>query len=173
MALTFTVEDGTGVTGANSYTTVAFADDYASMNASTVVAWEALTQAQKEHYLMWATHILDTLTKWEGNKVSQDNELSWPRQGVADKEGYMIESNTIPKAVKQATAFLAGTLIDTDITAIDPVRAFKKIEVDVIKLTWRDDVYTQQVAPFLRSLLAGLGILSSPGSLGFVPIVKG
>ena len=168
----FIVEDGSGVTDASSYASVAYADDYIGLNPLNT-AWISLGNSEKETYLMWATHILDTIVKWEGCKVDSTYPLAFPRVYMIDREGFLIDSNVVPVPVKQATSFLANQLLTgPDPTSIDDLSHIKQLQVDVIDITFKDSETAQKISKFLRSLLSGLGILQEPGALGFVPIRK-
>ena len=74
MPVTVTVEDGTGVADANSYASVAQADNYfASRPRSS--SWTPLTDDQKGQYLIHATRLLDASVIWSGEKVDDDQAL--------------------------------------------------------------------------------------------------
>lgn len=110
------VEDGTGLTTATSYVSVADADAYhlARLHAS----WAAKSLADKEAALIRATAALDLLTRWKGFKYSSAQALAWPRcrdqasawpgtshegprSSVIDDDGYAIDG--VPKNVVSAT----------------------------------------------------------------------
>ena len=82
MAFTFTVEDGSVVDGANSYATIAEADDYYAVDSNFFATWDALADADKEKLLAWGTRILDQRVRWNGSKTDTTSSLRWPRSGV-------------------------------------------------------------------------------------------
>ncbi len=101
------VEDGTGVTGANSYCSVAFADAFFEQ-AFDPAFWSSLTTEQKEAGLIMATTALDTSYTFNGRILDTEQALLWPRTPFYDSEGReQGGEGVIPTALKQATAALA------------------------------------------------------------------
>jgi hypothetical protein len=115
MALTLTLEDGTGLSNSNSFATVAEGDGYhdGHLYPST---WTGAATATKEAALVMATRLLDRKTKWPGSKVKSTQALAWPREDV-ECDGFEIPANLVPQPVKDATAELARLLIGEDLTA--------------------------------------------------------
>ena len=109
MAAVFTVEDGTGVADANSYITLADADQYVD-NTSGDSTWTApATDANKEKALRLATQYVDAeyADQWKGTASADNQSLDWPRAGVTLRDGYGIDSDEIPQALKDAVCELA------------------------------------------------------------------
>ena len=82
--MTFVVEDGTGVAGANSYATVAEGNafDDAQFHAAS---WPSVT-ADKEKALATATRIIDQQFLWNGQKGTEEQGLQWPRTNAPDPD---------------------------------------------------------------------------------------
>lgn len=98
--MAFTVEDGTGVTGANSYASVAFADAYFAERGNAV--WEAIAdEADKQTYLIRATDYIENFfgRRFIGEMVATDQALSWPRTCASP-----YASDVIPLRLQRATA---------------------------------------------------------------------
>jgi hypothetical protein len=95
-----TVEDGTGLSTANSYASVAEADAYHALRGHT--AWTG-TDPEKEAALIRATAYIDGeySSRWPGVRYTGEQALDWPRNGAADSDGYIQEG--VPTAVKVAT----------------------------------------------------------------------
>ena len=114
------LEDGTGISNSNSYTTVAIADAYfADRNNQD---WLGLDNAdQKTPYLILATDYLEQMYRlsWLGFRRLTTQALSWPRAWAArpDLSGgygpfpYYYGFNTIPQEVIAAQMLLAVKLI--------------------------------------------------------------
>lgn len=102
--MAFTPEDGTGLTGANSYITEAFADAYFLDRGNAV--WAAALSADKETALVRATDYIDKRfgTQFKGLKGSSSQGLEWPRLGALDSDGYLFNgTDAIPRQLQKAT----------------------------------------------------------------------
>lgn len=109
------VEDGTGLSTAESYISVANADAYFTDRGNTV--WTALTTQAKEQALRAATDYMASVYtgRWAGRRTTTTQALDWPRSFVVNKDapGYYGTSpsyypfNAVPTAVARACAELA------------------------------------------------------------------
>lgn len=108
VSASFVVEDGAGLSTANSYLSVADADTYHA-NVTQSSDWTAATQAARENGLIVATQYLDIhyQGKWRGYKSTQSQSLAWPRYSVEDDDGYYLNSASLPQRLKDACAELA------------------------------------------------------------------
>jgi len=103
--MSFTVEDGSGVAGANSYLDTAAADVYwADRNNAD---WAAASLLDKEATLIAASQYLDATYRWKGRKGTSGQGLDWPRSGVVDDEGLSVGAGALPAGLTAATAELA------------------------------------------------------------------
>ena len=101
------VEDGSIVSGAESYISVEDASAYHAARGNA--AWAALTtDALREAALRRATDYMRQAyrSRWQGYKVNEDQALDWPRYDV-EVEGYAVDSDIVPTEVKNACAELA------------------------------------------------------------------
>jgi len=101
--MALTVEDGTGIAGANSYITVAELRAFAADRAISIPTEDSLCIP----LLVKATDYLD-LKDYIGTKATSSQGLAWPRKA----EGYFsvtdgVYSYTIPPALKIAQAMVA------------------------------------------------------------------
>ncbi len=106
--MAFVVEDGSGVTGANSYASVEFADAYFGDRGNAV--WDAIADlTDKEKYLIQATDYIEAVyaRRFMGEMVATDQALSWPRY-YADPHLY----TSIPLRLQKATCEYALRAID-------------------------------------------------------------
>lgn len=101
--MAFTVEDGTGVAGANAYIEVAFADAYFTDRG--VTAWTG-DNATKQAAIIKATDYIETRwgDKFKGSPEHLDprQPLGFPRACLYDRAGQLVEG--IPEKLKKATA---------------------------------------------------------------------
>lgn len=112
--MTIIVEDGTGKANAESFCTVAYADQYFS--ARNVLTWTG-TDATKESLLRKATDYMEQVyrMRWAGRRTTSTQALSWPRYAVPlldSPGGYgsgpaYVAYNVVPDAVQRACAELA------------------------------------------------------------------
>lgn len=102
------VENGTGLTNANSFVSVDYADDYFS--ARGVTQWDSLTDDEKEVLLIKATDFVNASYKWRGKKSTQGQALSFPRTNCIDNDGYKVSGvpNNLKDAVCEASYLLNG-----------------------------------------------------------------
>lgn len=171
MAFAFIVEDGTIVANANSYLTVAEADDILAIDFRQNAIWSALSEPDKELMLASATRYLDDNYQWFGKQTEpRVQPIKWPRTGMRDAEGNYIGINVIPGELKRATAQLAVWLRTNDGNdQLDSagVRRFRSEEVEI---EWQDGYYGRVAPEFLSRLLICFGY--GPNDRGFKPIVR-
>lgn len=95
------VEDGSVVTGANSYVSRADAIAYAAARGVTL-ADSTATDA----YILKATDYLESLAdQYQGERYTRDQALCWPRAGVSI-EGYDWDQDEIPRQLIAAQCAL-------------------------------------------------------------------
>ncbi|HNY81066.1 MAG: hypothetical protein RBS72_22010 [Sedimentisphaerales bacterium] len=104
----FVVEDGTGLSTANSYLSVADADTYHA-NITRSTNWSSATQTEKENALIVATQYLDIRFqgRWRGYRNTRSQALSWPRYSVEDDDGYVLDATALPQKLQDACAEMA------------------------------------------------------------------
>jgi len=192
----FTVEDGTVVVGANSYTTVSYADDYLTANTHVAPVWLALPLATKQALLVWGTRYLDQRASWYGTPTTAPvldgyadvygggvnyvsgflpvvlpaglvkQPLRWPRAGASDIDNVPILNNVIPNALQDAVCEMARYLIDDDRSTERAQDGLKMLKVDVVELMFRDGYTLPKVPDQISFIIRGLGTISS-GNLGY------
>jgi len=139
-----------GASNANSYCTVAEADEY----FGTVLYaddWTGADQDTKERALIMAVLLLDSKYDWAGNQtrlideggVGAGQRLAWPRNGVIDADGLgNIDEDVIPRQLKYAVAEFAKQLIVSNRTANNDVetQGITSLGVGPISLSFSDSV---------------------------------
>ena len=93
--MALTVEDGSGVTGANTYVSLSNCNTYHSNLGNST--WTG-TDAQKTSAIYRAMRWVEA-QPWKGYKYDYDQALEWPRSGVVDKNGYSVGEDEIPPQV--------------------------------------------------------------------------
>jgi len=121
------VEDGTGVAGAESYISVADADQYHSDFGNT--EWAAKTTEEKEIALRKGTQYLDVKYLWYGCKADEDNSLEHPR-----------DNNGLPDDIKKATAEAGLKSLSFSLLAdVLPGNDVKREKIAVVEVEYNDN----------------------------------
>jgi len=103
----FIVENGTNVENANSYATLAYFNTYCTIHGYDI---SALTDEEKKVLIIKGTEFVDNFFLWKGTKKYADQPLSFPRNGIFDKNREEITG--IPEGLKKAVceaSFIAKT----------------------------------------------------------------
>ena len=180
------VEDGTGLSTAESYITVAYADTYHSDRGET--SWSG-TDAAKEAALRRALAYLDGRygPRFNGlRRLGREQALMWPRVGASDSEGWIIDSDVIPEELKRAQAEAAlreleepGSLAPDVSTAGSVTMVREKVgpletETQYATTGSSGSSVAERTRPFIQTLddllsplLRGVG-----GSFGSIPVVR-
>lgn len=106
--MSLTVEDGTGVAGADAYASVAAVDAYwsARPHRAQAASWAALVTAQKEGCIREAAASIDAYDEYfRGIRRGWVQGLCWPRSEAFDDAGFPLPD--LPPALIAATAELA------------------------------------------------------------------
>ncbi len=168
MAVTFTVETGSGSTTSNSYASVANGDDYHEKHLYSTV-WTAASTGEKEEALMMATRLLDDYFAWEGTKTSDTQALDFPRFNIFDKDGFLLQSNTLPTALLDATSEFARSLLAADRTAETDDRGFSRIKAGTVEVVIAPGDRKPVVPSVVKRMLSAIGRAVGGAS---VPLVR-
>lgn len=104
-----------GGADANSYVTVAYADDYFTTRLNSS-AWSSAVTATKQSALVTATETIEEKFSWRGVKATDTQALHWPASEAYDCNGDAIDDTDIPGAVKRAVCEQALYLLTFDAT---------------------------------------------------------
>lgn len=101
MTASFVVEDGSGLEDANSFCSVAFAEQYFE-DYGAPTGWSGFSTEQKEDKLRTGTQFIDLTFNWKGKKsVPLTQALSWPRAEVT-VDGTLLSSTELPYKLQAA-----------------------------------------------------------------------
>ena len=140
---------------ANSYISVADADDYFS-NHLYSSDWDNATLGSKESALIMCTRILDEKIDWIGLKNTKEQALAWGRSGVID-DGYDVSATIVPEPIKNATAEFAKHLIANNSTENADGKGLESLKVGSVELKF-DKSDTRDVLPnIVQEMLRGWG----------------
>lgn len=165
------VEDGTGLSTADSYISLADTESYMSILPDTT-AWDALSDPDKEDYIKWATRTLDAKSTYNGTKVYETASLRWPRSGVKDKDGYLVADDIVPLPISDSTAELVRMLLtQADLTSENSVDYLKKVVADVVEVEYQNNTSQSKVTEYINAIMSPLGWFNTGGT-GFGRIRK-
>lgn len=169
--MAFIVEDGSVVSGANSYASVAESLDYHSDMGNS--EWAALaSDAIREQHLRKATAYMVQVYRsmWKGYRKSAVQTLDWPRQFVYlepfvhGNDGqlypYLVPDTIVPDEVKNACFELALRSV-SGLLAPDLTRAQSEVKVGPIEVKYDEN---SSESPRYRAVDMALSIylLSAP-----------
>lgn len=143
------VEDGTLVSGANSYSSVADFKTWADARGITYGTDEVIGQQ-----MLRSMDYLETLD-YQGLKADENQALQWPRDQVYI-DGYAIEANEIPKELKAALYECIKTEIDSDSRLTPVEREVLSEKVDSIQVTYKSSTGMKRQVPALTYALKKL-----------------
>lgn len=136
MALDTTV----GGADANSYATVEDLDAYADARMFVPEWFADADDALKERALKMAARLLDALFVWTGSPVDGTQALTWPRDGMFNRNGFAIATTALPRELKEAQCEFALSLGAGDRTAEnDPLKqGITSIRAGSVGLTFKE-----------------------------------
>lgn len=161
--MSITVEDGTLVSGALSFVTVAEARTYATKRGLTLPADDAAVEV----LLVNAADYLNSLeARFKGTRVSPTQALCWPRHS-ADLFGTTLEDTDIPALLKDAQCQLAYDASKAT-SGLQPTGDGREVilkTVDVLTTQWAPRG-SGTVRPVLNKALDILAPLLKGGLMG-------
>ena len=113
--MTINVEDGSNVTDADAYTSIADADTFNTAYIGSA-AWTAATDAVKELAIRRTTLWLDMKYHgmWRSSKYYTDQELEWPRIEFCDIDGITVDDDVAFPILADANAWMAIREVEGD-----------------------------------------------------------
>jgi hypothetical protein len=170
-------ENGTGLSNADSYVTLAEADAYAL--ARNWTDWNGSNQ-HKEAALITATAYIDASYRFKGELLVLTQALAFPRTGVTDQEGRPLTG--VPVNVKSATIELARQAHTRPLVATPETAAIKRkmvkagsVETETEYAVNGGSTSSASPSPMADRLIAGLLLPNTSGGLGggFVAFARG
>lgn len=165
------VENGTGMSTAESYISVADADAYFSARNLTLWADAGFSTTEKEGCLRRATDFLTASYRgrWTGRRASTTQALDWPRLDVprseADGSGF-YPSDAVPVEVVRACAELAWRAAFGELAPDESRRTIRE-KVDVIEVEYDPNAPQSTRFRVVENLLAPF-VVSASGAIRLV-----
>lgn len=161
MALTLIVEDGSVVTGANTWADVERLDAYceAHVAGATVLA---LDDTVKNTLLVQSMRVMRDGLVWAGEKVDLTQPTPWPRNYCVDREGYELPGDAIPEIVLDAQCEMCIRLYIEDFTS-DPTPGVTYERVDVLAVAYSEATVTKRkrMTTYILEMLNPLATLTA------------
>jgi Putative DnaT-like ssDNA binding protein len=133
----------------------------------------------REAALIQATRLIDAGVWWHGMPTTATQALAWPQTGQLDHFGRPLATDTIPRVIKQATAFYALALLDEGAagggsggSGFDANIKTKKI--GDTSITYKDEVVApvsvaRTIPSEIRTMLHHYGIVAGSG---IIPVLR-
>lgn len=160
--MAITVEDGSGVAGANSYISIADAKAWASSRGLTFPT----VDADVEKVLLSAMDYLESLrAQYSGSKSDPANPLQWPRQ-KATLDGVLILPTVIPTELKSAQVQLAYEAQTTELQPTGSGQEVASEQVDVLNVSYFKRGLSTVQPQFNKALAFLQPLLKTGGAFG-------
>lgn len=185
--ITITVENGSVVSGANSFISLADAETFLEARVSAT-AWSGATDEEKKAALVQAGRMLGYYVSWVGGVVSADQPMAWPRQGIVwdgdryktsaswpiDTGSYYVYgSDEIPQEVIDAQCELALSLLDSNTMQANALSGLSSLEVvGAVKLTVDTNRSPEIIPAHVKTMLRKWGTVKGASS-GVVDTFRG
>lgn len=184
--MTVTVVATVGSASANSYITVATADDLANLYLGTL-NWTSASTDNKGRALIMATRYLDELS-YIGERATSTQALAWPRSEAACGD-WSFTTSEIPQPIKQATFDLAEALLGTSTLLSSagagsaelipgiPNANLKSATIDVLSVQFNtvqqaESKNALNVVPHLKQVLGCICLSQASSSVGSMRVLR-
>jgi hypothetical protein len=163
--MTLVIEDGSIVSGADSYVTISEYTAWANKRFGASRSTAPSSDGDTEALIYRATDYFESQS-FKGFIVEDGQPMQWPRSWVVI-DGYSVENSEIPKEVKTAIYELAYAQ-ETGAGQMNQIeRAKKKTKVDVIEVEYADNASSRTLNPSVSLSLRKLVKSSDMGGAIF------
>lgn len=166
--MALTPEDGTGLSNADSYCTIAFADDYLAARGFSL--WATMSDTEKEQAIRRATDYMTQAygTRWAGTRLTATQALDWPRYSVPDSANGYYSSTVVPALVVKACVVLSFKAAAGDLSPdIKPLAT--RVKIGPIEKEYAAG--SSQIVRF-RAIDDLLAPLLSSGGAGMIRVIR-
>jgi hypothetical protein len=165
--MALTIEDGTGVTGADSYVSISDIRTYALNRNLTLPAGDAEIEALARGAV---DYLEGRRLEYKGIKSTSTQALQWPRtdldaDGVIvgiEVDGYELGLTAIPKELKLAQCQLCIEINTTDILPTSTTYPVKREKVDAIETEYAVKLGSEPILPEMPKVEGLLAPLLKP-----------
>ena len=166
-----------GASNANTYCTIAEANAFFDLSPYPGI-WTAVgtTDDQRCRALVTATRLLDEQWDWFGYATTLTQRLLWPRAGMIDRKMNSVPIDVLPEDLKIATALLAKTLLDSDVTADNAVntQGISRVKAGPVEVEFKETIGAKILPDEVIFMLDHFGRARRPqGRDGMIPLERG
>ena len=150
-----------GAIDANSYITVVDAQAYFDTRIGSDI-WDDASSEEQKALLVNATRMLDQSFEWNGSVASSTQSLRFPRDTVYNCDNELLDSDTIPTEIKNATCEILLFIGDTSGGSKD--NSIKSAKVGSLEVEYRDNISPEELINSNTTRAVGcLGVLMVGG----------
>jgi len=164
-----------GSATANSYVTIAVADQYHLDRPPAGTTWDDATVDQKTAAILFATKLLDSMYVWSGWAAISTQVLGWPRTGMWYRTGYYVPSDLIPVELQFATAEYARQLLVADRSADSDIetQGISSLSAGPVSLSFQATVVAKVIPDAVVNLIpSDWGVVRSRSGVAFRNVVR-
>lgn len=145
-----------GSASANTYVTLAVANQYHLDRPAVGTTWATATDDQRNSALLWATKLMDRMWRWVGYPTDNIQALLWPRTGVVKANGWeYVDYHTIPVELQQATAEYARQLLVGDRAGDNQIETLglRQLTAGPVSMSFKESVVAKVVPDAVFNLI--------------------
>lgn len=165
--MALTIEDGTGVVGADSYVSISDIRTYAVNRNLTLPAGDADIEALARNAV---AYLEGRRLEYKGTKSTAAQDLQWPRTDLdadgniigIEVDGFELGLTDIPKELKLAQCQLCVEINTTDILPTSTTYPVKREKVDAIETEYAVKPGSESLLPKMPKVEALLAPLFKP-----------
>ena len=156
--MALTIEDGTSKADADSYISLADADEFHTLRGNS--SWLEASESEREQALRKAAAYIDSNYRFVGFRETAEQSLAWPRANARDEGGRAVEG--VPRKVRDGQAIAAGILLTRELfTVAERGGRIRRVQVGPIVQEFAssasDTTDPQEVTALLREFTHGVG----------------
>jgi hypothetical protein len=154
---TSTLDSTVGGASANTYATLAEANQYHDDRVAVGTTWDPdASNDNKFTALLWAAQLMDSLIEWSGAVTDPNVQIMlWPRQGLVYRYGKAVPTDVIPQEIKDAQAEYARQLLVSDMAGDSDIetQGIRRLKAGPVELEFDSDVTAKNVPDAVANLI--------------------
>ena len=158
-----TITATVGGSTANSFLSESRAEELIDELVGGAVYVDSSDDDKKARAVITASWLLSSLP-WDGVVSDEAQALAFPRTGLTDPGGYVVDTATIPLRIEKATAALALRLFNSATIHLESASAasgLSRLKAEGVELEWRDAIEYKSLPADVRALIPKDWLLDS------------